>query len=158
MTTGDSFADACEQLGKVLARGIMQVGDEPGHPATRVQFKSGRWTVTGEHERDNGGLCENALAKAIATLLRNADWRTAEFGGDDSMIRLPDGSWINPRYVQMIEAFNGGDHRNIGHYAPRVIVHVQGDRRVYNTETFEAACELRDCLAEKISKLGAMIP
>jgi hypothetical protein len=67
------YADAWEALGRVLARGIMSCGDEPGHPCTRIQFKSGLWTQSGELERDNGGLCEAALANVISALLRNGD-------------------------------------------------------------------------------------
>lgn len=50
-----------------LARHIFECGDDTtAHPATRVEFKGGRWPHT---ERSQGGLNEVALARTIFEFL-----------------------------------------------------------------------------------------
>jgi hypothetical protein len=45
-----------------IARDIFSSGDCPQQPATRIQFKCGKWP---EVERDSGGLNEPALAALV---------------------------------------------------------------------------------------------
>jgi hypothetical protein len=67
------YAEVWDLLGRKLARGIMECGDEPDMPCTRIQFKSGQWTEDGKLELNNGGLCESALANLISELLLNGN-------------------------------------------------------------------------------------
>jgi hypothetical protein len=62
------------ELGAYLARRIFEIGDEPeafGGKVQRIAFKGGTWP---DHEKDNGGLNETALAGIITQAL---DARTA---------------------------------------------------------------------------------
>ena len=56
-----------KHLGDRLARDLLSVGDEPGHPSHRMEYKS---TLTDGSERGQGGMGEDALAKFFATQLR----------------------------------------------------------------------------------------
>lgn len=58
------------RLASYLAREIFKCGDEPGSPTTRMQYKGGRWTPDKREERDQGGICEEALVSLIETRLR----------------------------------------------------------------------------------------
>jgi len=55
-------------LGKLIARDIFAIGNEPGSPCRRIEFKGGDWMAKTETEQ--GGLIEAALASAIAQSLR----------------------------------------------------------------------------------------
>ena len=52
-------------LGALLARDIFKVGDFPA-PTKRIQFMSGTWP---DHEKEQGGMCEKALADFITKRL-----------------------------------------------------------------------------------------
>jgi hypothetical protein len=57
------------QFSSDLARYIMSVGDEgTERPCTRIQFKGGEYP---DGERDQGGVCEEALQRAIERFLKN---------------------------------------------------------------------------------------
>ena len=56
-------------MAQKIAQAIMRVGDEPGSPCKRIQFKGGEWP---DNERNQGGLCEDALFRIVyRTLLAN---------------------------------------------------------------------------------------
>lgn len=68
------------------------------------------------------------------------------------MLRLPDGSWIDAKYVLMIEAADSVEYAGGGFCGPRIIVHLDGrDRRWYECANFNEACNLRDRLAEQVN-------
>jgi len=75
--------------------------------------------------------------------------------------QLPNGSWIDPAYILMVEAVDAEDDELIGgFYAPRVIIHLRGDRRVIECANFKKACEVRDkiaklCIASVVSDVVA---
>ena len=62
-------AGSALKLARFIARGIFILGDEPGSPCKRMQFKGGTWTPDKSQETDQGGISEEALADHIARLL-----------------------------------------------------------------------------------------
>jgi len=69
--TGTETADPVQvlvmHLGNQLAKDLLAIGDEPGSPAHRVQFKGGKYP---DDEKDQGGMCEVALAGFFAEKLK----------------------------------------------------------------------------------------
>ncbi len=60
-------SDEATRIAKKLARVIFEMGDaNNGDRCQRLQFMVGPWP----NERGNGGLCEDALARDLATALR----------------------------------------------------------------------------------------
>jgi hypothetical protein len=55
------------KLAELIAEDIMQCGDEPNSPTTRIQFMSGLWSEG--NEKPQGGLCKVALANLIQATL-----------------------------------------------------------------------------------------
>jgi hypothetical protein len=55
-----------KKLGALVARDLFAIGDEYKAPTTRIAFISGQWP---DNERAQGGLCEDALARDLATIL-----------------------------------------------------------------------------------------
>jgi hypothetical protein len=45
-------------LAELLADKLFEVGDNPGNPCQRIEFKGGNYTAG---ETNNGGLCKKAL-------------------------------------------------------------------------------------------------
>ena len=58
-----------KHIGDRLARDLMAVGDEPGHPAIRMEYKG--LTGHGDEEQAQGGMCEDALASFFTRKLRS---------------------------------------------------------------------------------------
>jgi len=56
-----------KKLATHIARKIFECGDEPRHPATRLQYKSKKTDSDGEW--DGGGFIEPALAQFIEKIL-----------------------------------------------------------------------------------------
>jgi hypothetical protein len=71
-------------------------------------------------------------------------------------IAMPSGDQFRSDYILAIEAAEGRDGEIAScraSIAPRVIVHLLGgDRRWYETATFEKACQLRDRLLKEVSQ------
>ena len=55
------------QLGAQLAKDLLAIGGDPESPAHRVQFKGGKYP---DDEKDQGGMCETALASFFAAKLK----------------------------------------------------------------------------------------
>ena len=57
--------------GERLARMLFELGDEPGSPCQRIEFKGGQYP---KHEKSQGGMCESALGswldRALAELAK----------------------------------------------------------------------------------------
>ena len=53
-------------LAEVMAREFFKVGDEPGLPCTRIEFRASNGDGT---ESANGGLCEPSLANLLRRLI-----------------------------------------------------------------------------------------
>ena len=62
----------CAAVAKQIARAIFALGDEPGSPCTRLQFKGGKWP---NKERNQGGIGEPSLVDWVDDELQRA------FGG-----------------------------------------------------------------------------
>jgi len=56
-----------QKLAGIIAEAIMECGDEPERPTTRIQFISGSWSEN--TEKTQGGLCKVALASLIQDTL-----------------------------------------------------------------------------------------
>lgn len=52
-----------------IAREIFKFGDLDGKKCHRMAYKVGHWTPDHSQEKENGGLCEAALASVIARCL-----------------------------------------------------------------------------------------
>lgn len=61
-------AEASE-LASILAREIFKLGDEPNSPCQRLEFKGGEWP---DNEREQGGICEQALVEFLAKQIKNS--------------------------------------------------------------------------------------
>jgi hypothetical protein len=69
------------------------------------------------------------------------------------LIQMPDGSWFDTSYILGVEAVDEHDDDLLKHhFNPRVILHLQGDRRVFECASFDRACRVRDELASKINR------
>lgn len=55
-----------------IAREIFKLGDLDGKKCHRMAYKVGHWTPDHSQEKENGGLCEAALASVIARCLAEA--------------------------------------------------------------------------------------
>ena len=55
-------------LGDKIARSVFEKGDEHNSPCTRIQFKGGKWP---DGEKNQGGMCEIALASCISKELQS---------------------------------------------------------------------------------------
>lgn len=57
--------------GELLARMLFELGDEPGSPCQRIEFKGGEYP---KREKSQGGMCESALGswldRALAELAK----------------------------------------------------------------------------------------
>jgi len=53
-------------LSEMMARDFFKVGDDPGHPCTRIEFRS---SDADGKETAHGGLCESALANLLQRLI-----------------------------------------------------------------------------------------
>jgi hypothetical protein len=61
-------------LAAKIARAIFKMGDDLGNtPCQRIAFKGGTYP---DDERDQGGLCEEALARCIRSALSKATGET----------------------------------------------------------------------------------
>jgi len=56
-----------EKLSELIARDIFVIGDEKDSPTQRLRFMGGEYP---DNEKNQGGLCEQALAKAIEKSLK----------------------------------------------------------------------------------------
>jgi len=56
-----------QKLAGIIAEAIMECGDEPERPTTRIQFMSGSWSEN--TEKTQGGLCKASLASLIQDAL-----------------------------------------------------------------------------------------
>jgi hypothetical protein len=68
-------------------------------------------------------------------------------------IAMPSGDQFRSDYILAVEAKDGQDGDKVlpGYIEPRVIVHLLGgDRRWYETATFEKACQLRDKIMKEV--------
>ena len=69
------------------------------------------------------------------------------------IIRLPDGSFVRPEYVMMVEALDDIDLPYGGFVAPRVMLRLKdGDRKACETATFDDAVALRDRIGTEASQ------
>lgn len=66
-------------LARLLARRLFMAGDEPGQPATRMQYMSGTWP---DKERPQGGMCEMAVMSLFKTVLDEVNREAAVTEGE----------------------------------------------------------------------------
>ena len=69
------------QVGIRLAKDLLAVGDEFHSPAHRIQFMGGKYP---DNEKNQGGLCEEALAAFFTTKLKEYLLHNDELCGDYS--------------------------------------------------------------------------
>ena len=62
--------------------------------------------------------------------------------------QLPNGDWIDPSLLQLLTAVDATELTPGGYVGPRVIYEVNGKRGFVECADVEAACVLRDKLAE----------
>lgn len=69
------------------------------------------------------------------------------------LVKMPDGTMFRSDYILGLEAAEECPRgiEGEGFIPPRLIVHINGDRRVYETPTLAKACEWRDKIAAELS-------
>lgn len=68
------------------------------------------------------------------------------------LFQLADGSWIDQSYILMVEVADRERFSDSGvTHAPRVIIHLQGDRRVIDCESLNDAEVMRDQIASVVN-------
>lgn len=58
-----------EGVAAMIARELFSLGDEPGSPTQRIEFRGGFWSLNRETERAQGGLNEDAFATWLGKAL-----------------------------------------------------------------------------------------
>jgi len=56
-----------KSMAKAIVEDLFELGREPKHPVSRIQFKSGRLNA----ETDGGGLCRESLIEQINQSLQH---------------------------------------------------------------------------------------